>query len=64
VVARNGFSPAEVRAIMAVQIDREHRLAAADDVLHNAGTLDAIAPQVEALDRRYRELATASRAST
>jgi dephospho-CoA kinase len=63
VVARNGFSPAEVRAIMAVQIDREHRLAAADDVLHNAGTLDAIAPQVEALDRRYRELATASRAS-
>jgi dephospho-CoA kinase len=49
---------------MAAQIDREHRLAAADDVLHNAGTLDAIAPQVEALDRRYRELVTASRAST
>jgi len=64
VVARNGFSPAEVRAIMAAQIDREHRLAAADDVLHNAGTLDAIAPQVEALDRRYRELAAANRAPT
>lgn len=63
VVARNGFSPAEVRAIMAAQIDREHRLAAADDVLHNAETLDAIAPQVEALDRRYRELAAANRAS-
>ncbi len=64
VVARNGFSPAEVRAIMAAQIDREHRLAAADDVLHNGGTLDAIAPQVEALDRRYRELAATNRAST
>lgn len=64
VVARNGYSPDEVRAIMAAQIDREHRLAAADDVLHNAGTLDAIAPQVEVLDRRYRELAAANRAST
>jgi dephospho-CoA kinase len=57
VVARNGLSPAEVRAIMAAQIDREHRLAAADDVLHNTGPPDAIAPQVEVLDRRYRELA-------
>jgi dephospho-CoA kinase len=63
VVARNGLSPAEVRAIMAAQIDREHRLAAADDVLHNTGTPDAIAPQVKALDRRYRELATAPRTS-
>jgi dephospho-CoA kinase len=57
VVARNGLSPEEVRAIVATQIDREHRLAAADDVLNNTGTPDAIAPQVEALDRRYRELA-------
>jgi dephospho-CoA kinase len=57
VVARNGLSPAEVRAIMAAQIDRKHRLAAADDVLDNTGQPDAIAPQVAALDRRYRELA-------
>lgn len=64
VVARNGLSPAEVRAIMAAQIDREHRLAAADDVLHNTAAPDAIAPQVEALDRRYRELAAAPGIST
>jgi dephospho-CoA kinase len=57
VVARNGLSPEEVRAIMATQIDREHRLAAADDVLNNTGMPDAIAPQVEALDRRYRDFA-------
>jgi dephospho-CoA kinase len=64
VVARNGLSPAEVRAIMAAQIDRQHRLAAADDVLHNTEAPDAIAPQVEALDRRYRELAAAPGIST
>jgi dephospho-CoA kinase len=64
VVARSGLSSTEVRAIMAAQIDREQRLAAADDVLHNSGTPDAIAPQVAALDRRYRELAAAKGAST
>jgi dephospho-CoA kinase len=57
VVARNGLSPAEVRAIMAAQVSRDQRLAAADEVLDNAGTSDAIAPQVRELDRRYRELA-------
>ena len=60
VVARNGLSPGEVRAIMATQIDRQQRLAAADDVLHNSGPPEAIAPQVQSLDRRYRELAAAS----
>ena len=64
VVARNGLSPGEVRAIMAAQIDRQHRLAAADDVLHNSGTPEAIAPQVQSLDRRYRELAAVSGASS
>jgi len=64
VVARDGLSTAEVRAIMAAQIDRQHRLAAADDVLHNTGTRDAIAPQVEALDRRYRGLAAGPGFST
>lgn len=63
VVARNGLPRGEVLAIMATQLDRDHRLAAADDIIDNAGTRDAIAPQVRALDRRYRELAAASRAS-
>jgi dephospho-CoA kinase len=58
VVARSGMTPAEVRAIMATQSSRGARLAAADDVIDNAGPPEAIAPQVERLDRRYRELAT------
>lgn len=63
VMARSGLSAVEVRAIMSTQIPREERLAAADDVLDNAGAPDAIAPQVRLLDRRYRELA-AARCST
>jgi dephospho-CoA kinase len=57
VVARSGMTPAEVRAIMATQSTREARLAAADDVIDNAGPPEAIAPQVVRLDARYRELA-------
>jgi dephospho-CoA kinase len=52
------MTPAEVRAIMATQSSRDARLAAADDVIDNGGPPEAIAPQVERLDRRYRELAT------
>ena len=59
VATRNALSPAEVRAIMATQLDRRQRLAAADDILDNAGTPDAIAPQVLVLDDRYRRLAVA-----
>ena len=59
VVARNGLAPAEVRAIMATQLDRRQRLAAADDILDNAGTPDTITPQVLVLDGRYRRLAAA-----
>ena len=57
VVARSGMAPAEVRAIMATQSSREARLAAADDVIDNAGPPEAIAPQVASLDARYREVA-------
>jgi dephospho-CoA kinase len=57
VVARSGMTPAEVRAIMATQSSREARLAAADDVIDNAGPPEAITPQVARLDARYRELA-------
>jgi dephospho-CoA kinase len=57
VVARSGMTPAEVRAIMSIQSNREGRLAAADDVIDNAGPPEAIAPQVASLDQRYRQLA-------
>ncbi|HEY2862518.1 MAG TPA: dephospho-CoA kinase [Casimicrobiaceae bacterium] len=57
VVGRSGMTPGEVRAIMATQIGRDARLAAADDVIDNSGPPDAIPTQVADLDRRYRALA-------
>lgn len=57
--ARSGLADADVRAIMAAQLPRAQRLAQADDVLDNGGTQDAITPQVEQLDRLYREIASA-----
>ena len=60
VVARSGLLPSAVRAIMATQLSRSERLARADDVIDNSGTPAALEPQVERLDRRYRELAAAA----
>ena len=57
--ARSGLAESEVRAIMATQLSRAARLAAADDVIDNSGAPEAIGPAVAALDRRYRELAGA-----
>jgi len=57
VVLRSGLRPDEVRAIMATQLSRAERLARADDVIDNGGPPDALAAQVEVLDRRYRGLA-------
>jgi dephospho-CoA kinase len=45
---------------MATQLSRAARLAGADDTLDNTGPSEAIAPQVAALDLRYRALAAAS----
>ena len=44
---------------MATQATRAARLAQADDVIDNGGDPSALAPQVEALDARYRALAGA-----
>ena len=56
VKARSALSAAEVRAIMATQATRSERLAAADDVILNDGTPEALEPQVQALHLRYLEL--------
>lgn len=56
VMARNGLSEAEVRAIMAVQATRSQRLAAADDVVVNDADLAALNSQVEALHSKYLRL--------
>ena len=53
--ARSGLAEAEVRAILASQASRAERLAAADDVIDNSGSLDALRKQVAALHQRYLE---------
>lgn len=45
--------------MLASQASRAQRLAIADDVIDNAGPLDALDAQVAALDARYRSLAAA-----
>jgi dephospho-CoA kinase len=53
VMARNGLPEAQVRAIMAAQVTREQRLAAADDVILNDDGLAALSPQVDRLHAIY-----------
>jgi dephospho-CoA kinase len=57
VMARNNLTELQIRAIMRAQAGRQERLAIADDVINNSGTLDDLRRQVEVLDGRYRELA-------
>jgi dephospho-CoA kinase len=55
--ARSGLSESEVRAIMRNQATRAERVAAADDVLDNGGSLEALRKQVAALHRKYLQFA-------
>ena len=54
---RSGLPEAEVRRIIATQIQRERRLAAADDVIDNSGTVAALQQQVGKLHEKYLALA-------
>ena len=56
VVARSGLSPDEVRRIIATQLARAERLAAADDVIVNMAVVVALEPQVLAMHERYLRL--------
>ena len=56
VVARSGLSPDEVRRIIATQLARAERLAAADDVIVNMAGVAALEPQVLAMHERYLRL--------
>jgi dephospho-CoA kinase len=58
--ARSGLAEDEVRAILAAQATRTERLAAADDVIDNRGTIDALRKQVAALHRKYLEYSKAA----
>ena len=56
-MARDGIDAALADRMLAAQAGRRQRLAIADDVIVNDGAIEALAPQVEALDRQYRRLA-------
>jgi dephospho-CoA kinase len=57
---RDARPEAEIRAILAAQVSRARRLHEADDVIENSGDLAALENQVEALHRKYLELAADS----
>lgn len=57
VQARSGLSIDEVRAIIRSQAPSAARLAAADDVVENGGTRDALRKQVAALHQKYLQFA-------
>ena len=54
---RDRISPEQARAMLAAQASREQRLAIADDVLSNDGSLPELVSQVERLHLRYLQLA-------
>jgi dephospho-CoA kinase len=57
VMARDGCTLDEARAILASQASRSVRLAAADDVLLNAGTVTDLRQEVDRVHEQYRQLA-------
>ena len=56
---RSGLPEEEVRRIIASQVQREKRLAAADDVIDNSGPVSALQQQVVKLHETYLKLAAA-----
>lgn len=60
VAERSGLERAEIERIIAAQVSRARRLAAADDVIDNSGSPEALGEAVARLDTRYRQLAARS----
>jgi dephospho-CoA kinase len=52
-VRRRGLADEQIRRIIASQASRAERLAAADDVIDNAGSLEALQAQVRGLHEKY-----------
>jgi dephospho-CoA kinase len=61
VMARDGCTEKQARAILASQASRSARLAAADDVLLNAGTVTDLRQAVDHLHEQYLRMAEAQR---
>lgn len=60
VMARSGLSRDELSAILAVQASRDRRLAAADDVVVNTASIEALRDQVTELHRHYLARSTST----
>lgn len=60
---RDGNTEEQVRAIMAAQMPRRERLASADDVIDNTGSLEDVRRQVQKLHELYVVLAAQHRDS-
>ncbi len=54
---RDGSDSKTLEAILDAQISRSERLAAADDVIDNTGSIEGLKPQVAKLHGKYLELA-------
>jgi len=59
VIARDGVSSDQARAIISAQASRETRLAAADDVLVNDGSVASLRQAVDDLHQKYTGLSAA-----
>jgi dephospho-CoA kinase len=57
VTMRNGLPKHEIMAIITAQASRERRLAAADEVIDNNGSLNKLKSQVRAQHEKYLEIA-------
>jgi dephospho-CoA kinase len=61
VMRRDGIDAVLAERMLAAQASRQARLAIADDVVVNDGSIDALDAHVAALDARYRALAAINR---
>ena len=59
VMRRSGLSAEDVRAIMATQATREARCGAADDLIENSTSFDALQSRTRALHTQYLQMARA-----
>lgn len=62
-LVRDKTNEQQIRAIMRAQATRQQRLAVADDVIDNNGKVDNLTVQVDALHKKYMQLAAQKNAS-
>jgi len=64
VIERDRMDRAQAAAMLAAQASRAERLAIADDIIDNSGSIAALEPNTVLLHQRYLKLATRSERST